>query len=280
MSRQVYQLNDSGDEDYLSFGSPSDNVAASAKYSIRNEPPPVKMRKAPTIVRPVLDRPSMDDINDEDGDDIKPVKGKKIPIKSVQEHQLLINQLNSFGASARFAPVLKDCGITLKDLRLKSVAELKELRERVRACCANSGGSGGIVSAGILGACGQIEAFAPKRLLDLEGYQQAVEGNAEFAALCEMIEIDCNFKSTMSPMQRMALCLATTAVQVGGINKAKTSAAGASAALLDSLRAQQAQQQSQSNSQSSVSQAPIATSNLATSNESQTQKPVSNIRSY
>lgn len=248
MSRQVYRLNNSDNEDYLTFGSPATEVAPplpAAKLSkprITNRTPVIA---AITRARESISAPVHNDLDDDANDDeVKPGKGKKIALKSVQEHQQLINQLNAFSCSARFSPVLKECGIVVKDLRLKSVAELRELRERVRACCANSGSGGGIVSSGILGACGQIEALAPARLINLDGYKEAVESNPEFASLCEMIEIDSSFLRSMSPMQKMVMCLGTTAMSVGAMNRKKGEAAHATATLVDSLRAQQQQQQS------------------------------------
>lgn len=163
---------------------------------------------------------------------------RKIALKQVQEHQNLINQLNAYYASERFRPVIDQCGLQIKNLAGKSVAELKELKERVRACCANGGGSGGIVSSITLGFCGGMEAMAPKRVIDLEGYREAVAANPEFEALAEMIEIDSGFKSSMTPMQRMALCLGTTALQVGAQNKAKNRGKDATQQLLAALVAQ------------------------------------------
>ena len=151
---------------------------------------------------------------------------KKIPLKSVQEHQLLMNQITAYFTSERFRPILVRCGIRAKDLQAMTIAELKEYRERIRACCANGGSSGGVIAAMTLTACGALERLAPKRMMDLDGYKDAVAMNPEFEALCEMIEIDSGFKTSMSPMQKMALCLGTTALSVAHQNKQRNAANG------------------------------------------------------
>lgn len=248
-------MNNTDDEDYLSMGSSTAEVAPAATSATQSKSKPnvtaakpfkrasvtAAFTKARSAYNPTASQPGNDEV--EDDDEVKPGKGKKIALKSVQEHQNLMNQLNAFSCSVRFGPVLKECGIVVKDLRLKSVAELRELRERVRACCASSGSGGGIVSTGILGACGQMEAWAPPRLMNLEGYRAAVESNSEFASLCEMIEIDSSFISSMSPIQKMVVCLGTTAMTVAGVNRTKGEACRATASLVDNLRMQQQQQQ-------------------------------------
>jgi hypothetical protein len=185
---------------------------------------------------------------------------KKVPLKQVQEHQLLINQLNAYTTSKRFKPILDECGIKLKDLGSKTVAELKELRERVRACCANYG-NGGIVAAATLSFCGGVEALAPKRLIDLEGYKAAIDSNPEFHALAEMIEIDSGFKNSMTPMQRMVMCLGSTALQVGAQNRAKKLIMNCNSSLLNSLNAQK-QQMEKPIVQQPIVQQPMMNNNI------------------
>ena len=257
-SRIVFQLNSDDDEDYLNFDRAPSVAAPKRGSSASKSKPPTAPHKpaAPRAVKAAP--PDMYDASDysqaaanasaapgDDEDKTVNIQGKKIPLKSVQEHQQLINSLNSLACSVRFAPVLKECGIVIKNLSTKSIAELRELRERARACCSNAGGNGSIVSSMTLGVCGRIEALAPKRLIDLEGYEAAISSNPEFAALCELIEIDSGFKTSMSPMQRMALCLTTTALTVGSINKAKATGRAASQNLLAQLQQQQQQQQQQ-----------------------------------
>ena len=259
MSKLVFDLNSGDNADYLSFsrGEPED-VRGGGARSKAGRP---KKQAAPRVVQ---NAPGVVDPQGEDDDyvpyiapddRVAPSAVRKIPIKSVQEHQLLINHLNAYLGSERFSPVLRDSGLNLKSLTTKSVAELRELKERVRACCANSGSSGGIVSAVTLGVCGRIEAWAPKKLIDLDGYREALARDDEFAALCEMIEIDSGFKSSMTPSQRMALCLATTALSVGSMNKVKAAGQAASQNLLAQLQFQQQQQQQQQQHQIDIEDA-------------------------
>jgi hypothetical protein len=188
-----------------------------------------------------LDTSKKYDVNVDDNDVVETKGKKKVPLKQVQEHQLLINQINAYTTSQRFKPILDECGIKIKDLGSKSVAELKELRERIRASCANYGASG-IVAAATLSFCGGVEALAPKRLINLEGYKSAIESNPEFHALAEMIEIDSGFKNSMTPMQRMIMCLGSTALQVGAQNRAKGMILNSNQSLINSLNAQRQQQ--------------------------------------
>jgi hypothetical protein len=237
-SAEIFNLVDNDGEDYLDFGT---------KLAPAKPTPIVSIKSKKREHVPYKPAKELFDAYNNDGEEaiVEDRKGsKKIPLKSVQEHQLLMNQLNAYGSSVIFAPVLKQCDIKIKDLRNKTLSELKELKERVQACCANSAGSGGIVKATTLGMCGRLEAWAPKRLLDLDGYQAQLESNPEFAALCEMIEIDSGFKLAMTPMQRMVMCLGTTAMSVSASNKIKEIGQNASQSLLANLRAQQ-QQQSQ-----------------------------------
>ena len=244
---EVFKLQDSDDEDYLDFAdsqaraSMDDAKVARSKVDAKKgstaSSTPKRSHHAKPKPRIVMADPADEQDYTPACDDTATVS-KRMPLKSVQEHQLLMNQLNAFVTSARFGPILKECDIVVCNLKKKSVAELRELRERVRACCANSGGSGGVVSAITLGAVGRIEAWAPKKFMDLEGFQAEIERNPEFASLCEMIEIDSGFKSSMSPMQRMAMCIGTTALSVAATNKAKAVAQGANASLIAQLQAQ------------------------------------------
>jgi len=191
----IFDLTESGEvEDYLNF-----DFASGGQQAGDNELPKARGRVAasrprgrPSIAAPKrapIRMPEMDfdfppDVN---YNDIPPSSNKKIPLKQVQEHQNLTNQLNGYAASERFRPVIERCGIKIKDLHNKSVAELKELRERVRACCANSGGGTGVLAQATLAGCSGFEKLMPKHLCDLDGYRAMVESNPEFHTLAEMI---------------------------------------------------------------------------------------------
>jgi len=223
----IFDLTESGDaEDYLSF-----NFVTKAQQQEDDEPPRVsrsRPRGRPSIAVPKrrsvpdlsFDLPP--DINFNFDDDLPPPSSnKKIPLKQVQEHQNLTNQLNGYAASERFRPVIERCGIKIKDLHTKSVAELKELRERVQASCASSGGTPGILAQTTLAGCSGLEKMMPKKVCDLAGYREAVEGNPEFHKLAEMIELDSGFAASMTPIQRMALCLGGAVMTVAAQNAAK-----------------------------------------------------------
>lgn len=201
---------------------------------------------------------------------VKPGTNRKIPLKNVQEHQLLLNSLHAMASSRRFAPILDEFGIRLKDLHTKSIAELKEIRERARACCTNSTRQGGgIVSGIVLGVAGGAEKMCPKRLMDLDGYQEAIKANPEFEALCELIEIDSGFASSLTPIQRLGLCMTTTALTVGAQNRTKNTAMAANQSLIDNLKAQAIQQAKQ---QQQMLQSQAAPEQVSSNNN--TRKPV------
>ncbi|MDR3414058.1 MAG: hypothetical protein P4L87_24370, partial [Formivibrio sp.] len=170
-----------------------------------------------------------------------PSSNKKIPLKKVQEHQDLINKLNRYAASARYRPIIEECGIGIKNLAAKSVPELKELLERVRACCGNHS-QPDIVYNGVLRVAGAAEVMAPRQLLN--GYQQALEGDPELAAICELIQIDSGFLCSMTPMQKLGMSLACTAATVMNANRktmmdqAKMNAQTSSQQILANLIAQ------------------------------------------
>jgi hypothetical protein len=254
MPKAIFDLNDGDSVDYLNF-TRAEPAASSTRTAEKRKPGrPAKVKTVvPRIIR---DAPGVADALEEEPqsyipyipeDHIAPSAAKKIPLKSVAEHQALLNLLNSYIMSARFGPVVKNCGLNLKNLSTKSIAELKELKERVRACCSNlGGGDTGIVSAFTLTFCKSAEAVAPKRVMDLTGYSDAVQSNPEFAGLCEMIEIDSGYVSCLTPIQRLGICLARSAVSVAGNNKLKAAAGIASHNLLASLQQQQQAQESQS----------------------------------
>lgn len=271
MSKQqqhVFELNNSDDEDFLDFHyEPKEEPVKGRGKGKSTVPPASRQSERPIIVRPttVSTRthrkvtPEVDPITnyyqhpDDPSigetvyarDEPTSEKAKKIPLKSVQEHQLLINQLNGYASSVRFKPVLEECGIRLNNLGTKSVAELRELKARAQACCANTMGTAGFVATGTLSVCGVVEGACPKRLADLEGYKAAVEADPSFAAICELIELDSGFKASMTPMQQMAWCLGNTAVQVAAANSAKNKAKLASQDMLQALIAQRNAQQIQ-----------------------------------
>lgn len=263
---QVFQLNDT-DNDFLNFEYTAPVATGKGKAKTKKEPLPLLPKTRASTSRkksePINYYDAYDNNNEYQDTQSRPLapvfddempsgvvtkeKSRKIPLKSVQEHQLLMNQLNGYSASLRFKPVLDQCGITLKDLGKKSVAELKELRERVRACCANSSGNVSVVHRMTLGVCSGIEAVAPKAKLDLSGFSEAVQANPEFEALCEMIELDSGFKASLTPIQRMAILLGGTAFDVGCRNKSESMKAVASTAsrnLVESLKAQRSQLES------------------------------------
>ena len=241
----IFDLTDqSGEtEDYLSFNFVS--KAQQQQQQEDDEPPRARSRPRgrPSIAAPK--QRSVPDLSfdlppDLNYDDVPPSSSnyKKIPLKQVQEHQNLTNQLNGYAASIRFKPVIDQCGIKIKDLHNKSVAELKELRERVRACCANSSGTSGFLAQGTLAACSAVEKSMPKKVCDLDGYRKAVESNPEFHKLAEMIELDSGFAASMTPMQRMALCLGGAAMTVAAENAAKKMLQSAQEKMVSDLIAQ------------------------------------------
>lgn len=168
-------------------------------------------------------------------------KRKKIPLKQVQEHQDLINKLTRYAASARYRPIIEECGLEIRHLVSKSVPDLKELLERVRACCGNHS-QPDIVYNGVLKVAGAAEAMAPRQLLN--GYQQALEEDPELAAICELIQIDSGFLCSMTPMQKLGMSLACTAANVMNENRktlvgqAKMNAQTSSQQILANLIAQ------------------------------------------
>ena len=247
----IFDLTQPGEtEDFLNFNFVS--KAQQQEHDMDHEPPKTsrgpgrpkarasiaapKRRAAPDLS---FDLPP--DLNLDFDDDLPPSSNnnyKKIPLKQVQEHQNLTNQLNGYAASVRFRPVIDQCGIKIKDLHTKSVAELKELRERVRACCASSGGTTGILAQTTLAGCSSLEKWMPKKVCDLDGYRKTVESNPEFHKLAEMIELDSGFAASMTPMQRMALCLGGAAMSVAAENAKKQMIQSAQERLVSNLIAQ------------------------------------------
>jgi len=241
----IFDLTDqSGEtEDYLSFNFVS--KAQQQQQQEDDEPPRARSRPRGRSSIAAPKQRSVPDLSfdlppDLNYDDVPPSSSnyKKIPLKQVQEHQNLTNQLNGYAASIRFKPVIDQCGIKIKDLHNKSVAELKELRERVRACCANSSGTSGFLAQGTLAACSAVEKSMPKKVCDLDGYRKAVESNPEFHKLAEMIELDSGFAASMTPMQRMALCLGGAAMTVAAENAAKKMLQSAQEKMVSDLIAQ------------------------------------------
>jgi len=174
------------------------------------------------------------------GEEEEPVGGKsaKVPAKQVAEHQQLLMCLQRYAASARFAPMLKEAGLKLTNLEIKTVAELKQLQIRVRTVCSSSGAASGMLYQGILGGAAVVEKIAPKRLMDLDGYAAALRADPEFEAVAEMLELDLGYAAAMSPLQRMGLCLGKNALNVAAMNSKKNK-------LIEQLLAQQAAMQGQ-----------------------------------
>ena len=244
----IFDLTESGQtEDYLNFDfGGGQNEQMDELPKARGRPAASRPRGRPsTIAAPKRSSIRVPDMSfdfppDHDltyNDDAFP-SSKKIPLKQVQEHQNLTNQLNGYAASVRFRPVIDQCGIKIKDLHTKSVAELKELRERVRACCASSGGTTGILAQTTLAGCSSLEKWMPKKVCDLDGYRKAVDSNPEFHKLAEMIELDSGFAASMTPMQRMALCLGGAAMSVAAENAKKQMIQNAQERLVGNLIAQ------------------------------------------
>jgi len=259
----IFDLTESGEvEDYLNF-----DFANGGQQGEADELPKARGRVAasrprgrPSIAAPKRTPIRVPDMSfdfppDLNYDYVPPSSNKKIPLKQVQEHQNLTNQLNGYAASIRFKPVIDQCGIKIKDLHNKSVAELKELRERVRACCANSSGTTGILAQTTLAGCSSLEKWMPKKVADLDGYRKAVESNPEFHRLAEMIELDSGFAASMTPVQRMALCLGGAAMTVAAENAAKKILQAAQEKLVSDLIAQRDRAAAGSVPQASATQA-------------------------
>lgn len=190
-----------------------------------------------------------DYMSPDNGDQQEPAR--KIPNKSVAEHQTLMLTLQRYAASERFAPVLRDAGLKLTNLDSKTVAELKTLQIRVRTVCSSGGSATGLLSNMILGGSAVIESKMPKKLMDLDGFSSSLSSDPEFAAICEMLELDMGFAAAMTPMQRMGMCLGKHAVKVNGINKSRDK-------IIQDLMAQQGRQPVQ------VAQPPVSAPILPT----------------
>jgi len=118
----IFDLTESGEaEDYLSFNYVS--KAQQQQQQEDDEPPRTRSRSRgrPTIAAPKRTPIRVPDLSfdfppDLNYDDVPPSSSsyKKIPLKQVQEHQNLTNQLNGYAASIRFKPVIDQCGIKSK----------------------------------------------------------------------------------------------------------------------------------------------------------------------
>jgi len=259
----IFDLTESGQtEDYLNFDFVS---KAPQQLQETDEPPrasrgPGRPRTRASIAAPkrrAVPEPWFDLPPDLNCDRVPPSSSiyKKIPLEQVQEHQNLTNQLNGYAASIRFKPVIDQCGLKLKDLHNKSVAELKELRERVRACCANSSGNTGILAQTTLAGCSGLEKTIPKQVCNLDGYRKAVESNPEFHRLAEMIELDSGFASSMTPIQRMVFCLGGAAISVAAENAKRQMIQSAQERLVGNLIAQRDAQAKAAQASPSIVQA-------------------------
>ncbi len=153
----------------------------------------------------------------------------------------------------RFSPMLKNAGLKLTNLESKTVAELKTLQVRVRTVCSSSGGSSGALYQGILMGTAAVERMAPKRILDLDGYAASLRADPEFEAISEMLELDLGWASSMTPMQRMALCLGKNAMTIAAVNRQKTQLL---AGLIAQQQMAQMAQQQQKQQQQAVSDPP------------------------
>jgi hypothetical protein len=161
-------------------------------------------------------------------------KRVKIPAKQVAEHQTVMMNLQRYTIS-RFAPRLKEAGLKLTNLESKSLAELKSLQTRARTVCSSGCGSTGMLYSGILTGASVVEKMAPKRFMNLDGFSAALRADPEFEDLAELIDLDMGFASSMSPLQRMALCMGKNALTVNAMNRQKNQ-------LLENLIAQQQMQ--------------------------------------
>jgi hypothetical protein len=256
MSREVFELADPDGEDYFNFGEQqhkSAPVSSSSRNKVQSrparsrphtfnlgadsdnegediidyldlpqapsEPDPAPARKGKKSTAAPARRVVHDYMSPDNGEQQEPAR--KIPTKSVAEHQTLMLTLQRYAASERFAPVLRDAGLKLTNLDSKTVAELKTLQIRVRTICSSGGSSTGLLSNMILGGSAVVESRMPKKIMDLDGFSSSLSTDPEFAAICEMLELDMGFASAMTPMQRMGMCLGKHAVKVNGINKSR-----------------------------------------------------------
>jgi hypothetical protein len=240
MSREVFELADPDGEDYFNFGQQQQKNAPVSSLA-RNEPPRrpaaahrskahtfnlgddsdeediidyLDVPQAPSVPEPAPTKKGRKSTSRKSaasaihdymyqGNDAEDEPARRIPAKSVAEHQSLMLTLQRYAASQRFAPMLRDAGLKLTNLESKTVAELKSLQIRVRTVCSSDGGTTGIVSNIIIGGSAVIENTMPKKLMDLDGFASSLSTDPEFAAVCEMLELDMGFAAAMTPMQRM-----------------------------------------------------------------------------
>jgi hypothetical protein len=146
---------------------------------------------------------------------------RKIPASKAGEHQSLMMTLQRYAASQRFAGLIQSAGVKLTNLESKTIAELKVLQVRVRTICSSSGRTSGFVSSGIIATCKVAAVTIPKKFMDLDGMGERLEADPEFTDLSEMIELDIGFLASMTPMQRMAMCLGKTAFATNSMNRAR-----------------------------------------------------------
>lgn len=211
----AYNISGSGEEeDYLDFQMPEQAPILTARELKKmNKPEPIpKATKAAIKKAEKAAAAAMDPENE---------PPRKIPANKAEEHQTLMMTLQRYAASQRFAGLIQNAGVKLTNLESKTIAELKVLLVRVRTVCSAGGGSAGVVSGGIVYTCGVAEAMIPKRFVDLEGMGESLRADPEFQLVSEMIELDLGFASSMTPMQRMALCLGTHAYRTHKMNKSR-----------------------------------------------------------
>jgi hypothetical protein len=203
------------DEDYLNFKMPEPEPAPLTARELKklNKPEPI-----PRATKAAIKRAEKAAVANMDPENEPP---KKIPANKAGEHQSLMLTLQRYAASQRFAGLIANAGVKLTNLESKTLAELKVLQVRVRTICSAGGGSAGVVSGGIVYTCGVAEAMIPKRFADLEGMGESLQADPEFQLVSEMIELDLGFASSMTPMQRMGLCLSKHAYATHKMNRGR-----------------------------------------------------------
>lgn len=188
-------------------GEAKEPVAQQDKPKVMQAPPGVKQRKEEVkVVRT----------------EMKKMVEHKTP-DGIKEHQEHILMLTRYGASERFGAYLKSIAFDLRiaSLKKKSLPDLQELLERVRASVGNKTVSDVWTDSIVGGIClGEniVESTTLGSTIHIKGLSEVLKDDETFMDLLEELRLENQNLAYVSPYTRLVYSILVAGAKVHGLN--------------------------------------------------------------
>lgn len=147
---------------------------------------------------------------------------KRLSAEEIAQKQKLILKIGRYEKSKHYGEQLKSLGFTFgKSLQSKSLEELEDQIVQMKVSLNNDPNSN-MIGTGIFMATGFAEQMTQnpkvKERCDLQGWTASLKSNPDFEKIVDLLSLEYESLSTLSPEVRLLLILATSGISVAATN--------------------------------------------------------------